>query len=211
MPRGDKSSYTDKQKRQAEHIEEGYEKRGVPKKEAERRAWATENKMSGGGRKGKKPAIKGTNAPAVKGGKIGGMGVRKRRPKNRRRSRQRNSDPSLWFAVHKPRPSAQLALPVRRVERIADAVEIDRRVGGGGVLAIEDDPIAARLLQIDRAFRLHSRSVEREQQLRSPQRIGRDVERAAWRLRGDVRHRFGGMSSPILQEADVVKSISDCE
>lgn len=48
MPRGDKSSYTDKQKRQAQHIEEGYEKRGVPEKEAERRAWATENKISGG-------------------------------------------------------------------------------------------------------------------------------------------------------------------
>jgi plasmid stabilization system protein ParE len=51
MPRGDKSSYSDKQKRQAAHIEEGYEKRGVSKKEAERRAWATENKISGGGRK----------------------------------------------------------------------------------------------------------------------------------------------------------------
>ena len=51
MPRGDKSAYTDKQKRQAEHIEEGYEKRGVPEKEAERRAWATENKTSGGGKK----------------------------------------------------------------------------------------------------------------------------------------------------------------
>lgn len=44
MPQGDKSSYTDKQKRKAEHIEEGYEKRGTSKKEAERRAWATVNK-----------------------------------------------------------------------------------------------------------------------------------------------------------------------
>ena len=51
MPTGDRSAYTDKQKRQAEHIEEGYEKRGVPEKEAERRAWATENKLSGGGKK----------------------------------------------------------------------------------------------------------------------------------------------------------------
>ena len=51
MPRGDKSSYTDKQKRQAEHIEEGYEKRGVSEDEAERRAWATVNKESGGGKK----------------------------------------------------------------------------------------------------------------------------------------------------------------
>lgn len=49
MPRGDKSKYTSKQKRKAEHIEEGYESRGVGKKEAERRAWATVNKECGGG------------------------------------------------------------------------------------------------------------------------------------------------------------------
>ena len=49
MPRGDKSSYTDKQKRKARHIEEGYEDRGVPAQEAARRAWATVNKESGGG------------------------------------------------------------------------------------------------------------------------------------------------------------------
>lgn len=60
MPQGDKSAYTDKQKRKAEHIEEGYEDRGVSKKEAERRAWATVNKEDGGGKKsgsgrGKKP------------------------------------------------------------------------------------------------------------------------------------------------------------
>ena len=51
MPKGDKSAYTDKQKRKAEHIEEGYEKRGVSAKEAEKRAWATVNKQDGGGRK----------------------------------------------------------------------------------------------------------------------------------------------------------------
>jgi hypothetical protein len=51
MPRGDKSSYSPKQKRQAEHIEEGYEKRGTSKKEAERRAWATVNKQDKGGKK----------------------------------------------------------------------------------------------------------------------------------------------------------------
>lgn len=49
MPRGDKSSYTDKQKRKAAHIEESYEKRGVPEAEATARAWATVNKDSGGG------------------------------------------------------------------------------------------------------------------------------------------------------------------
>jgi hypothetical protein len=51
MPRGDKSKYTDKEKRQAEHIEEGYVERGVPDEEAERRAWATVNKVHGGGEK----------------------------------------------------------------------------------------------------------------------------------------------------------------
>lgn len=51
MPRGDKSAYTEKQKRQAEHIEENYEERGVPKEEAERRAWATVNKTAGGGKR----------------------------------------------------------------------------------------------------------------------------------------------------------------
>ena len=51
MPRGDKSKYTDKQKRMEEHIEEGYERRGVPTREAERRAWATVNKQTGGGNK----------------------------------------------------------------------------------------------------------------------------------------------------------------
>lgn len=51
MPRGDKSAYTDKQKRKAQHIEEGYEARGAPKKDAEARAWATVNKESGGGNK----------------------------------------------------------------------------------------------------------------------------------------------------------------
>ena len=51
MPRGDKSKYTDKQERMAEHIEEGYEQKGVSKDEAERRAWATVNKQTGGGNK----------------------------------------------------------------------------------------------------------------------------------------------------------------
>lgn len=51
MPRGDKSKYTDKQERMAEHIEEGYEKKGVSEEEAERRAWATVNKQTGGGNK----------------------------------------------------------------------------------------------------------------------------------------------------------------
>jgi plasmid stabilization system protein ParE len=51
MSRGDKSAYTEKQKRKAEHIEESYESRGLSDKEAERRAWATVNKQDGGGKK----------------------------------------------------------------------------------------------------------------------------------------------------------------
>jgi len=73
MPRGSKASYTDKQKRQARDIEAGYEKRGVGEKESERRAWATVNKMSGGGKKSGSGVGKPTNkAPAKKGGRIGG-------------------------------------------------------------------------------------------------------------------------------------------
>lgn len=73
MPRGSKAKYTDKQKRQAEHIEEGYENRGLSEKESERRAWATVNKIHGGGRKGGS----GKGNPERKsvyhrGGKLGG-------------------------------------------------------------------------------------------------------------------------------------------
>jgi plasmid stabilization system protein ParE len=73
MPRGEKTKYTGKQKRQAEHIEEGYEKRGVSEEEAERRAWATVNKATGGGKKsgsGRGKAV--SKAPAKKGGRKGG-------------------------------------------------------------------------------------------------------------------------------------------
>lgn len=74
MPRGDKSKYTDKQERKADHIAEGYEKRGVSEKEAERRAWATVNKDDGGGKKeGGSGRGKHTGHPAAhKGGTLGG-------------------------------------------------------------------------------------------------------------------------------------------
>jgi plasmid stabilization system protein ParE len=79
MPRGDKDKYTDKQKRKAEHIEEGYEKSGVSEKEAERRAWATVNKESGGGNKsGSGRGVKDTNVSARKGGRIGGKAAASR-------------------------------------------------------------------------------------------------------------------------------------
>ena len=73
MPLGDKSSHSEKQKRQAEHIEQGYEKRGLSEGESERRAWATVNKMTGGGKKSGSGRGKATNkGPAKKGGKLGG-------------------------------------------------------------------------------------------------------------------------------------------
>ena len=88
MPRGVQSQYTGKQKRQAEHIEEGYEKRGLGKDEAERRAWATVNAMTGGGKKeGGSGRGKRTNrAPARKGGKLGGRAAAKRPVAARSRS-----------------------------------------------------------------------------------------------------------------------------
>ena len=79
MPRGDKTKYTDRQKRKAEHIEEGYEKRGVPKKEAERRAWATVNKEEGGGNKsGSGRGVPDTKVSSRKGGRLGGRAAARR-------------------------------------------------------------------------------------------------------------------------------------
>src|SRR5689334_21212519 len=79
MPRGDKSSYSTKQKRQAEHIEKGYKKRGVGGKEAARRAWATVNKETGGGkRSGAGRGRKVSHAPSKKGGRLGGAASARR-------------------------------------------------------------------------------------------------------------------------------------
>ena len=79
MPRGDKGKYTDKQERKAEHIEESYEDRGVSKKEAEARAWATVNKESGGGKKsGSGRGKKESHASSRKGGKKGGKKASKK-------------------------------------------------------------------------------------------------------------------------------------
>ncbi len=87
MPRGDKSSYTGKQKRQAEHIEKGYEKRGTSAKEAERRAWATVNKESGGGKKsGSGRGKKTSHASSRKGGRKGGKASPRGRSSPRKKS-----------------------------------------------------------------------------------------------------------------------------
>jgi plasmid stabilization system protein ParE len=70
MPRGDKSAYTDKQERKADHIAKGYEQRGVSETEAERRAWATVNKEDGGGKQSGSGRGKPENhAPSAKGGR----------------------------------------------------------------------------------------------------------------------------------------------
>ena len=95
MPRGDKSAYTDKQKRQAEHIEEGYEERGVPDGEAERRAWATVNAMTHGGKKSGSGRGRAENhEPARQGGRKGGQSVsgdeRSRAAKKGWETRRRN-------------------------------------------------------------------------------------------------------------------------
>ncbi len=95
MPRGDKGAYTDKQKRQAEHIEESYEERGVSSDEAASRAWATVNKESGGGKKsgsgrakksGKKTATKKTAKKSAKK-----SGTKKSAKKGRKKSSKKSS------------------------------------------------------------------------------------------------------------------------
>jgi plasmid stabilization system protein ParE len=79
MPRGDKSSYSDKQRRKADHIADSYEEHGTPAKEAERRAWATVNKESGGGNKsGSGRGKKDTKVSSKRGGKRGGAASSKR-------------------------------------------------------------------------------------------------------------------------------------
>jgi len=87
MPRGDKTSYTNKQKRQARHIEEGYEKRGTPRREADRRAWATVNKETGGGKKSGSGRVKTENfEPSRKGGRLGGAASARRPAAERSKS-----------------------------------------------------------------------------------------------------------------------------
>ncbi|MGF6394587.1 Rho termination factor N-terminal domain-containing protein [Pseudomonas plecoglossicida] len=89
MPRGDKDKYTDKQKRKAEHIEEGYEAKGVPKDEAQARAWATVNKQSGGGERN------------------GGSG-QKKSPVAKAKARQSSARRAVASKHGVPRPGQQL-------------------------------------------------------------------------------------------------------
>jgi plasmid stabilization system protein ParE len=93
MPRGDKSKYTDKQQRQADHIAEGYEERGVSETEAERRAWATVNKETGGGkRSGSGRGRPQSNASSKKGGELGGQASASRPSGARSRSAKKGAE-----------------------------------------------------------------------------------------------------------------------
>lgn len=103
MPRGDKSKYTDKQDRKAEHIAESYEQRGVPVKEAERRAWATVNKDDGGGKHpGGSGRGKATGHPAAhEGGAAGG------RASSARTAEARSASARKAAATRKARQAAK--------------------------------------------------------------------------------------------------------
>ena len=94
MSQGDKSKYTDKQKRKAEHIADSYEKRGVPEKEAEARAWATVNKDEGGGNKpgGSGYGKKTGNPAAHNGGEKGGQASASRTPEQRSASAKKAAE-----------------------------------------------------------------------------------------------------------------------
>ena len=92
MPQGDKSKYTGKQKRQAEHIEEGYEKKGVSKKTAKARAWATVNKSTKGGKKSGSGRGKTVDkSPAKKGGRKGGAAKKKKAASKKSASKKSDS------------------------------------------------------------------------------------------------------------------------
>ena len=101
MPRGDKSKYTDKQECKADHIAEGYEVRGVPEKEAERRAWATVNKESGGGNKsGSGRGKADTHEASRKGGRKGGAASAARPAADRSASAKKAAETRKRNASH---------------------------------------------------------------------------------------------------------------
>jgi plasmid stabilization system protein ParE len=106
MPRGDKSKYTDKQERKADHIAEAYEKKGVSDKEAERRAWATVNKDDGGGKNpGGSGRGKHTGHPAAhKGGKAGGKASANRSAADRSASAKKAAATRKRNAEHHAHP-----------------------------------------------------------------------------------------------------------
>jgi plasmid stabilization system protein ParE len=113
MPRGDKSKYTNKQERKADHIAESYESRGVPDKEAESRAWATVNKESGGGKKsGSGRGHPESHASSRKGGRLGGKATAARPAAARSASAKWQPPPASAMRLLTPKidPDRQVAL-----------------------------------------------------------------------------------------------------
>jgi len=121
MPRGDKDKYTDKQKRKADHIADSYEERGVSEDEAERRAWATVNKESGGGKKsGSGRGQPENHASSRKGGKAGGKASAsrspaERSPRPRRPQRPASATPNItptikWRARHRAERLSKMSM-----------------------------------------------------------------------------------------------------
>lgn len=103
MPRGDKSKYTDKQERKADHIAENYEARGVPEEEAERRAWATVNKDDGGGKKsGSGRGVETGHPAAHRGGRLGGAAAAARPKAARSASAKKAAATRKAGAEHRP-------------------------------------------------------------------------------------------------------------
>ena len=127
MPRGDKSKYTDKQKRKAEHIAEGYTERGVGAREAKRRAWATVNKDSGGGElSGSGRGHPPSNEASRRGGRIGGAARRRKSSSRssasgRRSSGSRSSRSSSRSHAKRP-TSRSRSSPRQRGARPVDAL-----------------------------------------------------------------------------------------
>jgi hypothetical protein len=112
MPRGDKSTYTDKQKRKAGHIEAGYRDRGISEDEAERRAWATVNKETGGGNKsGSGRGKADTKVASRRGGKLGGKAAASRPAAARSASAKKAA------ATRKARGSGAKAAPKRKAAK----------------------------------------------------------------------------------------------
>ena len=105
MPRGDKSKYTEKQERKADHIAESYEKRGVPTDEAERRAWATVNKDDGGGKRSGSGRGARTGHPAAhRGGRLGGRASASRPAAARSASAKKAAATRKRNAEHRAHP-----------------------------------------------------------------------------------------------------------
>jgi hypothetical protein len=112
MPRGDKSAYTSKQKREAEHIEEGYKRRGVSAKTAAARAWATVNKQDGGGKK-KAASKKAAGKKKAASKKAPGKKTSVRKAASKTTARKASKKTAAKQATSRARPAAKRATRAR--------------------------------------------------------------------------------------------------